>query len=129
MTFNIVTFGCKVNSYESEYIKEQMLNNNYFYEDDYKKSNIIIVNTCSVTNIADNKCQKMIRSIKRDNPTGILVVCGCSAENLRDKYNNMSIDILIGNTKKSEIVKIINYFTQIYNFNCNMHIFVKWYIC
>ncbi len=108
MTFNIITFGCKVNSYESEYIKEQMLNNQYTFSDEPQKSDIVIVNTCSVTNIADNKCQKMIRSIRRENPSAILVVCGCSAENLRDIYNNMDIDILIGNTKKSEMVSLIN---------------------
>lgn len=108
MTFNIITFGCKVNSYESEYIKEQMLNNQYTFIDEHETSDIVIVNTCSVTNIADNKCQKMIRSIRRENPSAILVVCGCSAENLRDIYNNMDIDILIGNTKKSEIVSLIN---------------------
>ena len=45
MKFNIITFGCKVNSYESEYIKEQLLNNGYVYSDNVKDSDIIIVNS------------------------------------------------------------------------------------
>ena len=50
MKFNIVTFGCKVNQYESNMMKERMLSSNFFYEEDINKANIIIVNTCSVIN-------------------------------------------------------------------------------
>lgn len=107
MKFSIITFGCKVNSYESEYMKEQLLNNNYVLETDYKKSDIVIVNTCSVTNTADNKCKKMIRSVRRENPTSILIVCGCTAENNRESLNNLDIDILIGNKDKSKIITLI----------------------
>jgi threonylcarbamoyladenosine tRNA methylthiotransferase MtaB len=100
VNFNIITFGCKVNTYESEYIKEQLINNKYKYNDDYKTSNIVIVNTCSVTNTADNKCKKMIRDIRRDNPNCTLVVCGCTAENHREELKDLNIDIVIGNQKK-----------------------------
>ncbi|MGN1337677.1 MAG: tRNA (N(6)-L-threonylcarbamoyladenosine(37)-C(2))-methylthiotransferase MtaB [Candidatus Coprovivens sp.] len=108
MKFNIITFGCKVNSYESEYIKEQMLNNNFIYVNDKNDADIIIVNTCSVTNIADNKCMKMIRSIRRDNNDCVLMVCGCSSENNRDEYKKMGIDILLGNRDKRDAVNLIN---------------------
>ena len=60
MKFNIVTFGCKVNQYESNMMKEKMLSSNFFYEENMSDANIIIVNTCSVTNVADKKCLKMI---------------------------------------------------------------------
>ena len=76
MKFSIVTFGCKVNSYESEYMKQQLEKNNYEYVEDRNKADVVIVNTCSVTNTADNKCKKMIRSIRRDNSKCILMVCG-----------------------------------------------------
>ena len=122
MKFSIITFGCKVNSYESVYIKEQLLNHNYILEEDYKKSNIVIVNTCSVTNTADNKCKKTIRAIRRDNPKAILVVCGCSAEHNKESLNDLNIDILIGNKDKSKIITLIeNYlktntkYTKFYN--------------
>ena len=110
MKFTIITFGCKVNAYESEYMKEQLLNNNYKYNDDYKTSDIVIVNTCSVTNNADNKCKKMIRDIRRDNPDAILLVCGCTAENKRELLNELNIDILIGNKDKSKVVELIEEF-------------------
>ena len=108
MKFNIITFGCKVNSYESEYIKEQLINNNYKNVDDYKYADIVIVNTCSVTNTADNKSKKAIRGVRRDNPKCVLVVCGCTAENHREELNNLDIDILIGNREKSKIVELID---------------------
>lgn len=107
MKFSILTFGCKVNSYESEFMKEQLLKNNYIYSDDYKTSDIVIVNTCSVTNTADNKCKKMIRSVRRDNKDAVLMVCGCTAENHREELNDLDIDILIGNKEKSLIVSLI----------------------
>ena len=100
MKFSILTFGCKVNSYESEFMKEQLLKNNYIYNDDYKTSDIVIVNTCSVTNTADNKCKKMIRDVRRDNQKAILMVCGCTAENKRETLNDLDIDILIGSSEK-----------------------------
>jgi threonylcarbamoyladenosine tRNA methylthiotransferase MtaB len=107
MKFSILTFGCKVNSYESEFMKELLINHGYVYSDDEKTSDIVIVNTCSVTNTADNKCKKTIRGIRRDNSDSILVVCGCTAENHREELNDLDIDILIGNKDKSKIVEMI----------------------
>lgn len=107
MKFSILTFGCKVNSYESEFMKELLINHGYTYSDDEKTSDIVIVNTCSVTNTADNKCKKTIRGIRRDNEDTILVVCGCTAENHREELNDLDIDILIGNKDKSKIVEMI----------------------
>ena len=110
MKFNIVTFGCKVNSYESEYLKETLLQSGYTYTDDYKNSDLVIVNTCSVTNTADNKCKKTIRSIRRDNDSCILVVCGCASENHREDFLDLKIDILLGNKNKSKIPEYIKEF-------------------
>ena len=107
MKFSILTFGCKVNSYESEFMKELLINHGYTYNEDEKTSDIVIVNTCSVTNTADNKCKKTIRGIRRDNSDTILVVCGCTAENHREELNDLDIDILIGNKDKSKIVEMI----------------------
>ena len=112
MKFSIITFGCKVNSYESEFMKEQLLKNNYNYVDDYKDADIVIVNTCSVTNTADNKSKKMIRGVRRDNHNCILMVCGCTAENKREELNNLDIDILIGNKDKSHVVELIENFIK-----------------
>ncbi|MBQ4030330.1 MAG: tRNA (N(6)-L-threonylcarbamoyladenosine(37)-C(2))-methylthiotransferase MtaB [Bacilli bacterium] len=107
MKFSIITFGCKVNSYESEFMKEQLINNNFNYVDDYHDADIVIVNTCSVTNTADNKCKKAIRGVRRDLPEAVLMVCGCTAENHREELTNLDIDILIGNKEKSKVVELI----------------------
>ena len=110
MKFSIVTFGCKVNSYESEYMKQQLEKNNYEYVEDRNKADVVIVNTCSVTNTADNKCKKTIRSIRRDNSKCILMVCGCASENHRDEFLDLDIDILIGNKEKNKVVELIEDF-------------------
>ena len=107
MKFNIVTFGCKVNQYESNMMKEKMLSSNFFYEENMSDANIIIVNTCSVTNVADKKCLKMIRKIKREYPNVLLVVAGCSSQNNQNVYEALDIDILLGNKDKSKIAELI----------------------
>lgn len=106
MTFKIITLGCKVNTYESEFMLEALLNSGYLYNEE--NPDIVIINTCSVTNMADNKSLKTVRHIKRENPNSILVVCGCSVQNDSSKYEELGIDILLGNREKSKIVSLIN---------------------
>ena len=89
MKFKIVTLGCKVNTYESVFMKEELIKAGYHEEE---PADIIIINTCSVTNVADNKSKKVIRHEKRNNPQAIIVVCGCSAENNREKLNDLGIN-------------------------------------
>ncbi len=104
MKFKIITLGCKVNTYESEFMLESMLTSGYFYDD--VNPDIIIINTCSVTNMADRKSRKLINQAKK---TGaILVVAGCSSQNHQQEYQDMGIDILLGNKDKSQIVELIN---------------------
>ncbi len=112
MKFNIITFGCKVNQYESNMMKENMLSSNFFYTEDLNDANIIIVNTCSVTNVADKKCLKMIRRLKREYSNAILVVAGCSSQNKQSVYESLDIDILIGNRDKSIINKLIKEYIE-----------------
>lgn len=112
MKVNIITLGCKVNTYESEIIREKFLEKNYIICNDYKISDIVIINTCSVTNNADNKSKKLIRDVKRDNEKAILVVCGCMAQNHQLTLKEMGIDILIGNKEKSKIVELVEHFIK-----------------
>ena len=67
MTFKIITLGCKVNTYESEVMQEKLIKAGYqnLSEED-KASDIVIINTCSVTNMADSKSRKLIRHAKRE---------------------------------------------------------------
>lgn len=110
MKFKIITLGCKVNTYESEMMKEKLLECNYIEDD--SNPDIIIVNTCSVTNMADNKSKKMIRSARTNNPNAILIVCGCMAQNHQEKLNDLNIDILIGNKDKSKITFLIDMYLK-----------------
>lgn len=119
MTFNIITLGCKVNAYESEIMKELLLNAGY--KEEKENPEVVIINTCSVTNMADSKSRKMVRRYKRENPNTILVVCGCSTQNKKEEYEQMDIDILLGNKDKSKIVTLIN------NFKNNHEKYIKFY--
>ena len=106
MKFKIVTLGCKVNTYESEMMREKLIASNYEETLD-NNADIVIINTCSVTNMADAKSRKLINYNKRENPNAIMVVCGCSAQNKKEELSNLDIDILIGNNGKSDIVDLI----------------------
>ena len=110
MRFKIITLGCKVNSYESEYMLEKLKDSGYLYDEE--KPDIIIINTCSVTNTADAKSMKLVRRAKREYKEAILVVVGCSSQNNQGKYKEMGIDILLGNKNKSEIVSILEEYLQ-----------------
>jgi threonylcarbamoyladenosine tRNA methylthiotransferase MtaB len=107
MKFKIITLGCKVNTYESEMMKEKLLQAGY-HETFDNDANIVIINTCSVTNMADSKSRKLIRFAKKENKNSNIVVCGCSAENHQEELKTLDIDILIGNKDKSRIVELIN---------------------
>lgn len=105
MKFKIITLGCKVNAYESEMMKEKLLKAGYTYDEEAPE--IILLNTCSVTNVADQKSKKMARHYRRENPDAILVICGCSSENNKNAYEEVQPQILLGNSKKSEIVNLL----------------------
>lgn len=107
MKFSIITFGCKVNQYESNVMKESMLHHNFLYVSDYSNADIIIINTCTVTNTADKKCLKMVRRVKREKDKAILVVTGCSSQNRQEVYKDLGIDILLGNKDKSKVAELV----------------------
>src|SRR5574344_437211 len=107
MKYKIITLGCKVNTCESAMMQEK-LNKAHFIETFDNDAEVVIINTCSVTNMADAKSRKMIRLAKRENKNAIIAVCGCSAENHKEALLDIGIDILIGNKDKSNIVNLIN---------------------
>lgn len=107
MTFNIKTLGCKVNTYESEYIYSLFIEKGYSFSNE--NADIYVVNTCTVTNMSDRKSRQVVHSIKRDNPNSILVVCGCFSQNCynTNKLDTIDADIIIGNKDKSKIVDYV----------------------
>lgn len=112
MTCAILTLGCKVNAYESEYIKEQFKTNNYEIVNIDDNPDVVVINTCTVTNQSDAKSRKVIRHAKKINPNAIIVVCGCAAEHHKENIINTEIDILIGNYFKSKIVDFVNKYKE-----------------
>ena len=112
MKFYIETFGCKVNSYESNYLKQSLIKSGFIYTSNLEDSQIVIINTCTVTNTADAKCKKYVRRIKREYPSTILVVMGCSVQNNFEEYANLDIDILIGNINKSKVPEYLKQFLK-----------------
>lgn len=106
----VETLGCKVNAYESELIKEMFLNNKDEIIDDKTLADVIVINTCTVTNQADSKGRKLIRQARRDNENAILIVCGCMTQNHEDI--DIDADIVLGNKDKSKILDLIDEFKK-----------------
>lgn len=107
-TYAITTLGCKVNSYESSVIKNDLDSYGFLEVPFDALADIYIINTCSVTNTADAKSRNMISRARKNNPNAIIIVCGCysqvSSEYLKNKFG---INILLGNKYKNNIIEII----------------------
>ena len=109
MKYYISTLGCKVNTYESNVISDCMENVGYIKVNNLVDADICIVNTCTVTNTADNKSLKAVRQINRLNETAIIVVCGCMCQKSIDKVKDIpGVKVILGNKNKSKIVDYIN---------------------
>lgn len=105
--------GCKVNSYEMEVMMQYLQNNGYKIVDFEQKADIYIVNTCTVTNIADRKSRQMLHKAKKQNPEAIVVAVGCFVETAKEKIEaDESIDLAIGNNRKKDLVPIIEEFLR-----------------
>ncbi len=106
-TFLIKTLGCKVNAYESEFVRNLLLSNDY--NEVEENADICIVNTCTVTNTADNKSKQVINNIKKSNPHAIVVAMGCFCQFKKDNIGELiDADIIIGNRYKSKIIKYLD---------------------
>ena len=105
MKFNIITLGCKVNSYESNYIRDTFLNEGYI--EDIENPDVVVINTCTVTDTSDKKSLKTIRSNKNKYPNSIFIVMGCFVQINKDIIKDMDIDIIIGNHNKSKVLEYL----------------------
>lgn len=108
----VLTLGCKVNSYESEFIKEKFLESGDSLVGLNDNPQVIVINTCSVTNQSDAKSRHLIRISRRECPNAILVAAGCSVQNHRDALSELGVDILLGNKDKSKIVDYVREFAS-----------------
>lgn len=107
MKYKIITLGCKVNTYESNVIDDLLKNNGFIKTED--KADVVIINTCTVTNTANNKSLKMIRSAIKNNEGAITIVCGCTSQVYKEDVLKIDgVSIIIGNVGKSKIIDYIN---------------------
>ena len=108
----ILTLGCKVNTYESEYITNLLKENNYEIKSFEELCDVYIINTCTVTNTSDVKSRKMLRNAIKRNPDACVVAMGCFIEANKD-YEIEGLDIVIGNKDKSKIIELLDeYFNK-----------------
>ena len=108
-----LTLGCKVNQYETdgmiELLKEAGMTAVSFEE----KADVYLINTCSVTNMADKKSRQMIHRAKKLNPDAVVIAAGCYVQAAKDKLmEDDRISIIIGNNKKKDIVRILEDYLQ-----------------
>lgn len=102
------TLGCKVNQYETNGMIQAFLEKGYKIVDFTEKSDIYIINTCTVTSISDKKSRQMIRRTKQLNPEAIVVAVGCYAQVAKDKLEEIKdIDLILGISEKTEIIKYV----------------------
>lgn len=115
-TVAFCTLGCKVNQYETNGMIQEFKNKGYEIVEFDEVADIYIVNTCTVTNMADRKSRQMLRKVKELNSNSILVACGCYAQVAKDELEKIpEIDLILGTNEKKEIVKYVEEKSKIKN--------------
>ena len=110
-SFLITTLGCKVNTYESQAMKEILFKNGYV--EDYNNPSLIIINTCAVTSIAEHKSRQKTSSYAKKFPNAIIVVCGCSTNIHPEDYQKMNFaHIIMSNNNHEDILKLIDEYNK-----------------
>ena len=98
--------GCKVNAYETEAMQELLEKNGYEIVPFHDLADVYVINTCSVTNMADRKSRQMIHRARKQNPDAVIVAAGCYVQAQADMGElDENIDIVIGNNKKNILKK------------------------
>ena len=100
--------GCKVNSYETEAMQQLLEEAGYEIVPFHEKADVYIINTCSVTNIADRKSRQMLHRAKKQNPDAVVVAAGCYVQAAAEELKaDLAVDVIIGNNKKQDLVPIL----------------------
>ena len=105
--------GCKVNAYEMDVMQQMLQENGYKIVPFDATADIYIINTCTVTNIADRKSRQMLHRAKKQNPDAVVVAVGCYVQTGRETIEKDDcIDLAIGNNKKKELLPILEEFLK-----------------
>jgi len=109
----IHNLGCKVNSYETEVMQQMLQEKGYHIVPFDERADIYIVNTCTVTNIADRKSRQMLHRAKQLNPDAVVVAVGCYVQTGQETLErDHSVDLAVGNNRKKDIVSILEEFLR-----------------
>ena len=112
-TVAFYTLGCKVNQYETNAMAEAFMKKGYEVKDFTEKADIYIINTCTVTNMADRKSRQMLRRVKEINSEALIVACGCYAQVAKDELEKIpEIDLVFGVNEKNIIVDLIEEYIE-----------------
>ena len=112
-TVAIYTLGCKVNQYETNAMEQQFIKSGYKIVNNIETADIYVINTCTVTNMAERKSRQMLRRVKELNESAILVVCGCYAQVAKKELEEIpEIDIILGINEKNNIVEIVEKYIE-----------------
>ena len=104
-----LTLGCKVNQYETNAMIQDFIKNGYELVEFDEKADVYVVNTCTVTNMADRKSRQMLRKVKELNANAILVAVGCYAQVAREDLEKIpEINLILGTNEKKDIVEYVN---------------------
>lgn len=110
-TAAFLTLGCKVNSYETEAIRGMFEAADYNIVDFKELADVYVVNTCTVTNMADRKSRQMLHQARKRNPNGVIVAVGCYVQAAEEKLlKDSRVDLVVGNNKKLEILNLVENF-------------------
>lgn len=106
--------GCKVNAYETEAMQQMLEDAGYEIVPFSEKADVYIINTCSVTNMADRKSRQMLHRARKLNPDAIIVAAGCYVQTKEaEAAEDAAIDILLGNNRKDRLVEVLDeFFTE-----------------
>ena len=100
--------GCKVNAYETEAMQHLLEEAGYEIVPFTQKADVYVINTCSVTNMADRKSRQMLHKAKKNNPDSIVVAAGCYVQTSeKEVLNDLSVDIVVGNDRKHDLVRLL----------------------
>lgn len=107
-TVAFCTLGCKVNQYETNAMIQEFKNAGYEILDFEQKADVYVINTCTVTNMADRKSRQMLRRVKELNPSAILVAVGCYVQVYKEELEQIpEVDLILGTNEKKDIVKLV----------------------
>ena len=112
-TVAFCTLGCKVNQYETDAMRGSFEAEGYEVKEFSQEASVYVINTCTVTNMADRKSRQMMHRAKKKNPDGIIVAVGCYVQAAKEQLEKDTlIDLVIGNNMKSQVVQIVEQYIQ-----------------